>query len=251
MAIHTYKISELSNFVEGFELALNQGFTSRNRTDFFTKFCQSLQEAVVLAQSSAQNKWNRKDAMHYHTWLSYNKAGDVIIFNPKREDEWSNGLLSDALKQYSTEYITEWNNFTESEEYTANMDLACDFYDRSGSYFSRIVSKHRSGEKVSKNEYNRIVENKYIMKVRNAMATDPIFDVGALVDFRTNHNETNDVDGRKTVWKRAPLGLLVLSNSEPIVSTCIGCRRYKVVPVGDSQPFWTEERYLKKRKKRK
>lgn len=251
MAIHTFKLEELANFAEGFEIALSKGFTSRNRTDFFTKFCQSLQQVIVLAQDNLQTKWNRKEADFYHTWLSYNKEGDVIIFNPRREDDWSNELVAQAISQYSTESISEWSRFAETEEYTASLDLACDFYSRTGSYFSHLVQKHRSGDKLNENEYNRIVKNKYMTKVCDAISAAPRFEAGSLVDFRTNHNETSDVNGKKVVWKRAPLGLLVLSNSEPIVSATVGCRRYKVVPVGDNQPFWTEERYLKNRKKRK
>ena len=93
--------------------------------------------------------------------------------------------------------------------------------------------------------------NKYAKKVLVAHNAEPKFALGTLVDFRAQHNETSDVDGR-VCYKRAPLGLLVLSNTEPILSAAVGAKRYKVVPVGDNgSPFYVEERYLKKRKKRK
>ena len=45
--------------------------------------------------------------------------------------------------------------------------------------------------------------------------------------------------------------LLVVEHSEDIKSHAKGAKAVSVLPVGDSQIIWTEERYLKKPKKKK
>ena len=94
-----------------------------------------------------------------------------------------------------------------------------------------------------------MTKNKYASKVIEASRAKPKFAVGSLVDFRTNHSETTDEDGLRRIFKRNVNGILILSTTEKVVSACKGAKRYKAVCVGDTKPFYVEERYLKKKKK--
>ena len=138
-----------------------------------------------------------------------------------------------------------------SEEYNDNVRVVSEYYERTGGYFKNYISAVKSGRLLDQNSYNRFVNNKYAEKVLVAHKAEPRFSVGSLADLRTNASCTGDRDGVSNLYKRSPNGVMILSNSEPIVSACVGAKRYKAVCIGDTKPFWIEERYLKGRKKRK
>ena len=186
-----------------------------------------------------------------HSWVKPNIATGGATFDSKRREEgWISEMLDQVFTDYDLASINDHKLFVHSEEYTETVKVLTRYYASTG-YFSRQLRKVAAGNFLSRHEYNRMCQNKYAQKVMDAHNSDPKFPAGTLVDFRAQHSETSDVDG-KVCYKRAPLGLLVLSTSEPIISAAVGAKRYKVAPVGDSgTPFYVEERYLKKRKKRK
>jgi len=245
-----YKLDTITSLVEGIQLA-NANSLTGNRGNFFDKFIRSLCELHTLITENRYSQWSRKGATNFHTWLSYDESENAIVLNTRRDDEWSNSLIEQARERYDPTIVSDWVEFTKSEEYKANLDLVCDYYSRSGGYFRKLINQYRQGERLTKQQYDKIVLNKYAQKVITATNEDPIFVVGSLVDFRSSYSATSDVDGRRDVYKNAPSGLLILSNNAPIISACKGAKRYKVVPIGHNEPFYVEERYLKKRKKRK
>lgn len=246
-----YSVETIGKLVEGIRLAQAKGLSGK-RGNFFDKFVLSIIEIhTLIEENKYQSHWNRKQADHFHTWLSYDNVSKSIILNSRREDEWSTSLIDQVIEQYDQASVSEWLTFTESDEYKTNLDIVCGYYSRSGGYFRRLIQAHTSGETLNKGQYDKIVNNKYAQKVITAINTDPIFVKGSLVDFRATHEETHNEDGTRRVYKQAPMGLLILSNDAPIVSACKGAKRYKVVPIGDNEPFYIEERWLKKRKKRK
>ena len=250
MPTQEYSLETITDLVSGLELATKSNLLVK-RGNFMSKFLDSLVEIHSLVTANKYDRWNRKQANHFHTWLSYNVDKQSIVLNSRREDDWSNSLIDQAIEAYSPNGIKEWLKFTKSEEYKANLDVVCGYYERTGNYFSRSIQKFRKGEVLGKAEYDKIVGNKYAQKVLVAHQDAPVFLTGSLVDFRASHEETIDERGIKRVYKRAPMGLLILANNAPIVSACKGAKRYKVVPIGNNEPFYVEERWLKKRKKRK
>ena len=246
-----YPIETIDSLVQGIRLAETQGLSNK-RGNFFGKFILSIVELHTLVQENKyQSHWNRKQADHFHTWLTYDDTSKSVVLNSRREDEWSRSLIDQAIEQFDQSAVSEWIKFSETTEYKENLKIVCDYYSRSGGYFRRLITQAGAGETLSRQEYEKIVKNKYAQKVIEAHNTDPVFVQGSLVDFRSSHSETYDEDGSRVVYKSAPLGLLILSTDAPIVSACKGARRYKVVPIGHNEPFYVEERYLKKRKKRK
>lgn len=245
-----YPLGTITSLVEGIRLADSNSLTGK-RGNFFDKFVRSLVQLHDLAIANRYSEWNRKDANDYHTWLSYNVDKNAIVLSTRRDDDWSNSLIDQAIAQYDPEILNEWVEFTKSEEYTTKLDIVCGYYSRTGGYYRKLINQHRDGEMLTKMQYEKIVDNKYARKVITAIEADPKFIKGSLVDFRASHEETYNADGTRIVRKSAPLGLLILANDAPIVSACIGAKRYKVVPIGHNEPFYVEERWLKKRKKRK
>ena len=245
-----YSVETIGKLVEGIRLAQAQGL-SGNRGNFFDSFILSIVELHTLVKDNQYSRWNRKQADHFHTWLSYDESEHSIVLNSRRSDAWSTSLIEQAIEQYDQSSVSEWVDFAQSDEYKANLTIACDYYERTGSYFRRLVQLFRNGDTLNRGQYNKIVNNKYAQKVITAHNADPIFSKGSLVDFRANHEETKYENGTHRVYKQAPMGLLILSTDAPIVSACKGAKRYKVVPIGNNEPFYVEERWLKKRKKRK
>lgn len=247
----TYTKQQIFDFCDAYKLAMDSGLVAEitPQSKFFDKFLNSLYALGTLVRSDRQSEWNRQKTTAFHTWLGYD--GDNFFLATRRDDDWSNALVDDCLEYYQLDAVNEWVSFTKSEEYNDNVRVVSEYYERTGGYFKNYISAVKSGRLLDQNSYNRFVNNKYAEKVLSAHKAEPRFSVGSLADFRTNATCTSDRDGILSVYKRSPNGIMILSNSEPIVSACVGAKRYKAVCIGDTKPFWIEERYLKGRKKRK
>lgn len=245
-----YNKNVIFDFCDGYALAKKEGLVVSDNSKFFAKFLESLYSLGTLVRNDQYSLWNRKQCSHFHTWISY-KGGEFIL-NSRREDDWSNNLVNECISIYDKENVTEWVKFTKTDEYKENVALISGYYKRSGGYFRHYIRRVEEGGILDEHSYKRFVENKYASKVSASWKVEPKFQVGSLVDFRTNRRCTRREDGvGGEIHKTAPNGLLVLSNTEPIISACKGAKRYKVVCIGDTVPFWTEERYLKKRTKKR
>ena len=247
----TYTKQQIFDFCDAYKLAKDSRLVAEisQQSKFFDKFLNSLYTLGTLVRSDKQAKWNRKDTSAFHTWIKYD--GDNFVLDTRREDEWSNALIDDCLEYYQLDAVNEWASFTGSKEYRDNVKVIAEYYERTGGYFKNYISAVKSDVPLDQNSYNRFVNNKYAEKVLVAHKAEPRFSVGSLADLRTNASCTGDRDGVSNLYKRSPNGVMILSNSEPIVSACVGAKRYKAVCIGDTKPFWIEERYLKGRKKRK
>jgi len=216
---------------------------------FEAKITYSLYRLYEQVESDTyEPNWKKRE--NGHAWLSYDGDSGLYIYDTrKRSDDWSDNLIDNILARNSSEQVEEWTKFLKTDEYKENMDTISSYYSSNGSYFRKIRTKYQSTGIVSSFEYDRITKNKYASKVIEAYRAEPKFALGSLVDFRTNHCETSDVDGMRRVYKRSANGILILSNTERVISACKGAKRYKAVCVGDTKPFYIEERYLKKKKK--
>lgn len=247
----TYTRQQIFDFCDAYKLAMDSGLVAEttSQSKFFDKFLGSLYTLGTLVRSDRQSEWNRKDTSAFHAWLGYD--GDNFFLATRREDEWSNALVDDCLEYYQLDAVNQWVSFTDTKEYRDNVKVIAEYYERTGGYFKNYISAVKSDVPLDQNSYNRFINNKYAEKVLTAHKAVPRFSVGSLADLRTNASCTGDRDGVSNLYKRSPNGIMILSNTEPIVSACVGAKRYKAVCIGDTKPFWIEERYLKGRKKRK
>ncbi len=122
------------------------------------------------------------------------------------------------------------------------------FYYRKTGYYNNIVYKYlddkgeRTGTPTEK-EYNKLVLNKYASAVINNALSESQFPAGTTAIFRANAGY-----GRKNM----PVVILQNSNDgSQMKSHAKGAKPVQVLMVGSAEPIWTEERYLKRAKKRK
>jgi hypothetical protein len=126
------------------------------------------------------------------------------------------------------------------------MRVACDYYRVSG-YYSTITGRYETEDDYipTKDEYDRVVNNKYSQKVIAAHEAAPKYAAGSLVKVRSNVPQSRLRQRNLQTYLRPGVVCVVVSTSEPIISAAKGCKRYKVLPVGSTQTYLVEERDVK------
>jgi hypothetical protein len=156
------------------------------------------------------------------------------------------GRWSDEAIKARADFAKDWN-----EEKEEKFLIALHYYYRTG-YYSNLVGKYltinEAGERSVKGipsmkEYNKIVENKYASAVIRNLKEEPKFAVGGAAVFRANADP----------WRYRGKTCVVLKYGDvaKVSSHAKGAKPVQVLVIGEAQPVWTEERYLKKAKKRK
>ena len=152
------------------------------------------------------------------------------------EGRWSD----EALKSRAT-WADDWDKDKEAKFW-----IALQYYHKTG-YYGNIVYKYlttagdRCAGAPSEKEYNKLVLNKYAAGVIRNVQAEPKFPVGGTAAFRT---------GART-HKGKVCVILKHGNCEHVTSHAKGAKPIQVLPIGAAAPIWTEERWLKKAKKRK
>jgi len=152
------------------------------------------------------------------------------------EGRWSNEALSSRAN-----WEQDWDKDKE-----AKFMIALRYYQKTG-YYGNIVYKYlttagdRCAGSPSEKEYNKLVLNKYAAGVIRNVQAESKFPVGGTAAFRT---------GART-HKGKVCVILKHGNCEHVTSHAKGAKPIQVLPIGAAAPIWTEERWLKKAKKRK
>ena len=155
------------------------------------------------------------------------------------------GRWSDEAMKVRMSWTQDWDDDKEEK-----FLIALRYYYRTG-YYSNLVGKYlvineageRSVEGIpSMKEYNKLVENKYASAVIRNLKEEPKFAVGGAAVFRANAG-----------WQCRGKTCVVLKYGDvaKVSSHAKGAKPVQVLVIGEAQPVWTEERYLKKVKKRK
>ena len=166
--------------------------------------------------------------------------------SPKQERSFQQiqGRWSDEAIKIRASWTQDWDD--EKEE---KFRIALRYYNRTG-YYSSLVGKYLvyEGDNVvrkgvpSMKEYNKIVENKYAAAVIRNLKEEPKFAAGEGAVFRANAEW--GLRGKTCV-------VLKYGGVEKVRSHAKGARPVQVLIIGQPKPIWTEERRLKKAKKRK
>ena len=155
------------------------------------------------------------------------------------EGRWSD----EALKSRAT-WADDWD-----EEKEEKFNIALQYYRKTG-YYGNIVYKYLTLEGVrcagapSEKEYNKLVNNKYASAVIRNLQEESKFPVGSTAAFRARVRI-------RGVKMDAPCIILKHGGVAEVTSHAKGAKPVQVLPIGSAEPVWTEERYLKKAKKRK
>ncbi len=157
-------------------------------------------------------------------------------------------ILEETESHYSDEALTARANFADNftKDMEAKFTIALRYYKKTG-YYSNIVYKYldqddgRTGIPTQK-EYNKLVLNKYAAGVIRNIQSEGKFAVGSSAVFRATI--IGDL-------RNKPVIILKYGNEDTVQSHAKGAKPVQVLPIGSSDPIWTEERHLKKAQKRK
>lgn len=163
--------------------------------------------------------------------------------SPRQEEvlQQVEGRWSDEALKHRASWVDDWDKDKEAKFW-----IALQYYRKTG-YYGNIVYKYlttagcRCAGAPSEKEYNKLVLNKYAAGVIRNVQGESKFPVGGTAVFRT---------GARTN-KNKPCVILKHGSAEHVNSHAKGAKPIQVLPIGSSEPCWTEERWLKKAKKRK
>ena len=153
------------------------------------------------------------------------------------------GRFSDEALKARGAWLKDWD-----EDKEEKFHIALAYYMRTG-YYSNITHKYltSTGERIdgnpSQKEYQKLVLNKYAAGVIRNIQSTPIFPVGTSAVFRSNPGATVN-RGKACI-------ILKHGDASNITTHAKGAKPIQVLPIGSAKPVWTEERWLKKGKKRK
>ena len=133
-------------------------------------------------------------------------------------------------------------------EHLEDTKIVAKYYSRTG-YYQKIASRILNDEKYipSKDAYQRMTKNKYALKVLEATKATPKFGVNNMVQVRSTAGNTGHSHHLRSLRSRL---CFVLANDLTVVNSTAGSKRYKILPMGETQPIDIDERHLMKPNKK-
>ena len=169
--------------------------------------------------------------------------------------------LERMYNKYSMEEIKKKEEFTQNySDDQREVAVSCAQYYASQypPYYDAIVEKvlkNPTGHVLSYNEYNKMCNNKYALKILAAYREDAKYQVGDFMQIRAVNRidiaNTNQKEGhmprRSICSKMANKFCMILEvNAKPITRAAKGARIYKVLITDEAQPIYAHESDLKK-----
>ena len=164
--------------------------------------------------------------------------------SPRQEEilQQVEGRWSDEALKSRASWSQDWDKDKEEKFW-----ISLQYYRKTG-YYGNIVYKYlttdglRCAGAPSEKEYNKLVLNKYAAGVIRNIQSESKFPVGGAAVFRAGARRSHQ--GKLCV-------ILKHGTTEHINSHAKGAKPIQVLPIGSANPVWTEERWLKKAKKKK
>jgi len=85
-----------------------------------------------------------------------------------------------------------------------------------------------------------MVENKYVQNVITTIQSEPLYEVGCLVQVRRTAKGPH--------YRFRDCIALVVDNSGPVTSATKGAKTYSILPFGETAPVKIQERWLKRKR---
>ena len=138
----------------------------------------------------------------------------------------------------------EWNKSWD-EEKERNLKIAMNYYSKLGYYFQDLIQwvEENPDKIISKQNYQRLVENKYVQKIVNALNSEPIYENGEAVTVRSNNTIPSEF------YKHKNKLFFVVNALNEAESPARGSRLYLILSSESAETFRIEERWIKKAKK--
>ena len=203
------------------------------------KICEGLNE-----RKDTLRQW---DAGFVESVLSQLNKGYYLSPNQTKVIDKIVERNSPEALQRAASWDSEWN-----DEKKQIAKVVANYYDGTG-YFQGLVNTilhTQDGDfKMTERQYNAMCCNKYAKKILDAKNGEPLYSVGSMATIRKSLSGVNTGQIRNAQHRAKSDLVIILSADEPIKSAAKGCKTYKVVFVGDSEPVTIEERDLKRMKK--
>tara|TARA_R110002050_G_scaffold298504_1_gene461930 strand:+ start:145 stop:810 length:666 start_codon:yes stop_codon:yes gene_type:complete len=122
----------------------------------------------------------------------------------------------------------------------SNMKIAGQYYLNNPPYFADLARRALDDNDFipTEKQYRAMVDNKYVQKVLDNMNSVPTFAVGTMAQLR----QTAPTPGRKHYNKM----VMIIDYPDKVAGAAKGAVPVTVLPVGSSEVFETEVRWLKK-----
>jgi hypothetical protein len=156
----------------------------------------------------------------------------------KIESAWSPAQKK-LFENWSRQYV---------EEYKEDAKIIAEYYATAG-YYTSMSHKILDDDSLVPNrkDFLKMYNNSYAQKVLVATKSKPLFEVNGLVQMRATIGKTWS---ERHMSKFKLRKCIVLANDLPIKNAVKGAKRYRVLPMGSSEPIEIDERFLMKPNKR-
>lgn len=134
------------------------------------------------------------------------------------------------------------------DDHLDDAKIVAEYYSYTG-YFSTIAGKILTDETFvpPQKNFNRMMKNKYAAKILEAHKAEPRFNKNSLVQLRSTVGTTSSDMNLRSLRSRL---CFVLANDLPIRNATAGAKRYRVLPMGSSDPVELDEKHLMKPNKK-
>jgi len=173
---------------------------------------------------SLQNQFKRKPELKLST----------------KQVNWFQKIEAKALSYDPEEWNKSWD-----EEKERNLKIATNYYSNLGYYFQDLIQwvEDNPNKIISKQNYQRLVENKYVKKIVNALNSEPAYENGDSVTVRSNSTVPSQF------YKHKNKLFFVVNALKEAHSAARGSRLYLILSSESAETFRIEERWIKKAKK--
>lgn len=152
--------------------------------------------------------------------------------------------------RFSPQEKRKWESWKKEykEFYYNDSKIIASYYLKAG-YYSTLANKITDDESFVPNrkDFLKMYSNSYAQKVVEATRSEPKFEVGAQVQIRKTAGKTYETEYLSPLRLRR---CFVLENDLPVVNAVNGAKRYRILPMGYSNPIDIDERFLMKLDKR-
>ncbi len=137
-----------------------------------------------------------------------------------------------------------WN-----EEKRKTAIICARYYTRNGTYFADLASNVLDDPEFipTEKQFKAMCENKYAKRVLENAYGEPKYPVGSFVTLRDSAPRHFYHQVGAAIWSMP--SLIIDSGVSNVTTSAKGGKKYKILPVGTSNPLVIEERYIKKIKK--
>tara|TARA_R100000664_G_C2758010_1_gene146638 strand:+ start:1848 stop:2477 length:630 start_codon:yes stop_codon:yes gene_type:complete len=134
------------------------------------------------------------------------------------------------------------------EEYKQDAKIIAKYYSSVG-YYSSMSYNILDDDTLTPNrkDFLKMYSNTYAQKVLVATKSKPLFDLNQMVQIRATVGKTW---AERKMDKFKLRKCIVLANDLPVKNAVKGGKRYRVLPMGSSEPIEIDERFLMKPNKR-